>query len=508
LLLGGLALARCIETRRPGLGLVAGAVVSSAALAVAVSVSYVSFSLYGVKLIDVFLRAAFSDRPYLLLDAALVVLLLAGWWWRGRRWGWPLALLGTCALAGIALIAGPSLKNQVTPEPVLVAAAIGSLTVLGTPRWRWLPAVPLALSFSVLVALVSWHLPPPGAVPASSAPPVVVPPGFKMGVFAQLAQQPTAMAVDANGDVYVTTIQGSVFRLRDRDGDGVSVETTLFASSLGWPLGIVVHDGRVFISTSNPARIDSGRIVVAEDLGGRAGPMVDILTNLPSGEYDTHQNNGLALGPDGRLYVGVGGTCDHCLETRRFAGSILSLELDGSNVRVFATGLRNPYGLGFSVDGQLFATDNAPDSIDDTLLFIPPDELDLIVEGGHYGFPADYGAAHLAPGAIPPVALFTMRTVPTGLAVYSGDQFPADYRGNVFVALWQRGGLQNATHQRLGQRVARVVLRPSGDGWQATDYDFVTGLVQPIDVKQGIHGELYIADYLSSKIYRVTYASP
>ena len=81
--------------------------------------------------------------------------------------------------------------------------------------------------------------------------------------------------------------------------------------------------------------------------GKRVVSRKKIVTRLPFGR---HQQDTIVLGPDGRLYLGSGTTCDVCKEKDRRSGAILSFRLDGSDLRIVATGLRNPFGLVF--DGE------------------------------------------------------------------------------------------------------------------------------------------------------------
>ena len=83
------------------------------------------------------------------------------------------------------------------------------------------------------------------------------------------------------------------------------------------------------------------------------------MTRLP---FDRHQQDTIVLGPDDRLYLGSGSTCDACKEKDARSGAILSFRQDGSDLRIVARGLRNPFGLVF--DGEtLYVSDNARDDL-------------------------------------------------------------------------------------------------------------------------------------------------
>ena len=137
------------------------------------------------------------------------------------------------------------------------------------------------------------------------------------------------------------------------------------------------------------------------DGDGRADEEQVIISGLPN---RVHQNNGLAFGPDGKLYFTNGSTCNLCHEKDERSATILRSNLDGSGLEVYALGLRNPYDLAFDGEGGLWATANEHDLFepaDDGLtpLRDPPEELNYIVEGGHYGWPECAGHdLEMAPG--------------------------------------------------------------------------------------------------------------
>jgi glucose/arabinose dehydrogenase len=237
-----------------------------------------------------------------------------------------------------------------------------------------------------------------------------------------------------------------------------------------------------------------GKISVLRDSTGhgRADQIHDIVTNLPTRLYDWHSNNGLAFGPDGRLYFPVGSTSDSSPETHKYAASILSVNPDGSDLRVFATGVRNPFALAFNSRGDLFATDNGPDTFTET----PPDELNQIVEGADYGFSKYFGVPPVGSATRGPIALFPPHASADGIAIYDAAQFPAEYKDNAFVVSFHRGEVYRV----------QLVKSPSGDYLTNTSM-FANGLDEPLDITVGPDGGLYIADWGDSAIYRVGYAA-
>src|SRR5204862_132155 len=113
-----------------------------------------------------------------------------------------------------------------------------------------------------------------------------------------------------------------------------------------------------------------------------------------------HSNNGITFGPDGKLYIAIGGPRVGQLDLKDktyyyegqprddwMFGGILQADPDGRNVKLYARGLRNPYSLAFGADGKLFATDNG----DETIPVPDGDELNLIQPGEDYGYPYYFG---------------------------------------------------------------------------------------------------------------------
>jgi putative membrane-bound dehydrogenase-like protein len=331
--------------------------------------------------------------------------------------------------------------------------------------------------------------PAPQATPA--VPPaagVELPQGFAAFVVAEDLSSPTSLAVDGEGRVYVSEMGGTVWRLRDEDGDGVYEARDRFVQVDSTVTGIALApDGSLYISNTS-------RLTVARDLNGdgQAEDVREILSGLPHG---AHQNNGLAFGPDGKLYMTNGSTCNDCQETDARSATILRLDPDASNLEVFAHGLRNPYDLVFTPDGRLWATDNGSDEPCATI-----DELNLIVEGGDYGWPYSPGCDAFAKG-ISPVADLGLHTSSDGLAYYGTDAFPAEYRGSFFVA--QFGA--NSGDPSIGKRVVAVKVEDTADGPRGEVTDFALGLDNPLDVAVDRDGSLLVADYGSGRLYRIVY---
>jgi glucose/arabinose dehydrogenase len=206
---------------------------------------------------------------------------------------------------------------------------------------------------------------------------------------------------------------------------------------------------------------------------------------------------------------------DHKSEFHR--ASILEFNPDGSGMRVFASGIRNPVGLAFHpTTGELWCSTNERDALGDNLV---PDYTTHVQDGGFYGWPWYYmGGNHdprlpdshpdLRARMITPDVVIQPHSAPLGFAFYTGNQFPAEYRGDEFLALhgsWNRAS-------RTGYEVVRVPLH--GQGKATGEYeDFMTGFVtddgnvwgRPVGVAVAKDGSVLVSDDASGSIWRISY---
>jgi putative membrane-bound dehydrogenase-like protein len=347
------------------------------------------------------------------------------------------------------------------------------------------------------------------AIPTNPLPAegIVVPAGFVAYEYATGAKQPTSLAFDASGRLFVAEMAGRVKVVEDRDGDGVAEPPRTFwrDASKRIVLGLAVApDGSVYVSAT-------GDVLALRDTDadGRADEEHVLINELP---HRVHQNNGLAFGPDGKLYVTNGSTCNLCREEDERSATILRSELDGGNLEVFARGLRNAYDLAFDAEGNLWATANEHDFFEPadeglTLLRNPPEELNYIVEGGNYGWPDCAGRdREMAPGGCegktPPVVELEPHSSADGLVYYQGGNFPGQYQGSFFVAQY---GSDPRSEIQTGRQVTRVQVTPTSEppGFNASVTEFATGFERPLDVTMDALGTLYVADFESGKIYRI-----
>lgn len=396
-------------------------------------------------------------------------------------------------------------------------------------------------------------LPPPNATPSarhfstvlrwSNEGQPTAPAGFTVNRFAEGLDNPRWIYVAPNGDVLVAETNaevtgikklvakitgiaksmntgGSANRitlLRDVDHDGKPDMRETFLAGIRQPLGMLVLGDAFYVAGTEgvwrfPYRPGQTRLTGA----GKK------IIELPAAGINQHWTRNLVANADGsKLYVAIGSGSDHAehgiaKEARR--ATILEFNPDGSGERVYASGLRNPVGLGWAPGTHtLWTVVNERDELGDELV---PDYLTSVRDGAFYGWPYSYYGQHLDPRieqssqrpdlvakALVPDLPLGSHVAALGLAFYTGDRFPEHYRGGAFIGehgSWNRSQLS-------GYKVAFVPFRdgrPSGP-----PEDFLTGFVanpkggtvygRPVGVAMAEDGSLLVADDAGNMVWRV-----
>lgn len=368
-------------------------------------------------------------------------------------------------------------------------------------------------------------------LPKNPATDLQMPPGFQVQVFARLSpagssyfRGPRMMAFGPDGNLYLSLgMDNKVVMLPDRDKNGLADEVVTVADNLDAPQGLVFVDGQLLVA-------EQGAVVRLEKKGTQWTNKTVLIPNLPTGG---HTMKTLKLGPDGYLYLNVGSSCNVCDEQEplratmlryskdgRPAGSLLSVGRHATSP-TWAYGLRNTQGFTWHpVTQEMFATNNGSDMraaskngpVDGDL---PPEHLNRIVAGAHYGwphcwsqqvsdpkFPGDDG---FCAQTTPPVTIFPAHSTPIGISFLDKTDFPPEYHGDALVALhgsWNR-------QQPSGYKIVRVHFK---NNMPESVSDFATGWLdgkaawgRPVDIVAGPDGAVYVSDDRAGLVYRISY---
>lgn len=334
-----------------------------------------------------------------------------------------------------------------------------------------------------------------------------LPDGFVANVYADKLDGPRFINFGPDGALYVADRGGDrILRLSDQDNDGVADHRNVFADDLNRPHSLVYHEGAWLVGVPNG-------VVQLNDLDqdGVAEVRQTLIDDYPTSGHSTRT---VKMLPDGRMVVSIGSSCNVCEERDpRRATVVVYTDPSGDGEKIFARGLRNAVGLAVHPkSGELWATNNGRDLLGDDL---PPEALYIVREGEDYGWPGchngtiedpDFGTPGSCDGVALPEINMQAHSAPLGLVFYTGNTFPPEYRGDLFIAFhgsWNRS-------VPTGYKVVRIPFRgnrPRGDvldfvsGWLDEKSRNVTG--RPVGLAVGPDGALYISDDKADRIYRV-----
>jgi glucose/arabinose dehydrogenase len=395
--------------------------------------------------------------------------------------------LGVCCALPLALIWRHN--DTETPLAKKLGFVFSLFGVLGT------------LLFGGLLAgkdVISPYLPNPGAQGQGGIA-TLVDKGFVIEDVLDTEIIPIRVAIDPDGKVFVSghygiaAQSGAVIEI-SQDDKGVFKERFV-AKMLNRPYGLHADRGRLYVSRSGQfTRWEKGKakhtftgaVTMLKDLDGD-GIMDyyhDVITGLPGaqGPDYLHQNNDVTVGPDGSVYVTTAIHSDGLPSRHKWEGVILKASGDGlENVEIFATGVRNAFGLEFGPDQQLFATDNDSQS---GPLAGQGDKFVHVTKNSNFGHPY---ADERSP-AVSPVALRSSFAL-AGLTYATSDNLPAPYKGSMFVVSYGEG------------RIMRVELEKKDEtyGAKLVPFAIVPGAV---DVAAAPNGDFYVAVY-PDKVVRI-----
>ena len=334
---------------------------------------------------------------------------------------------------------------------------------------------------------------------------IELPPGFSIEIYADVPNA-RSLALGDHGVVFVSNRRSSSVYAVVPHGDA-NPHVIELATGLSTPNGLGFHDGDLYIAEIN-------RILRFTDISGRLNdkPVPEVLAiELPAERH--HGWRYIGFGPDSKLYVSIGAPCNICDRGGEGFAQIIRMNPDGSQRETYAEGIRNSVGFTWHpVSGELWFTDNGRDMMGDD---IPPCELNHAPEQGlHFGYPychagdipdPEFGEGRNCDDYTPPAQKLDAHVAPLGVKFYTGDMFPPEYQGQIFLAehgSWNRS-------KKIGYRISLVRLEngaPAGyevfaEGWLQREEVFG----RPVDLLVLDDGSMLVSDDYAGKIYRISY---
>lgn len=363
---------------------------------------------------------------------------------------------------------------------------------------------------------VEGYLSTPGSVKfnESLVKQLKMPAGFQVNVFAKDLGNARNLAVAPDGTVYLTRREeGDILALRDTNKDGRADLKQTVGSGYEYVNGITINQNRLYFVTD--------RELYVANLGqnGTITKPQQLINDLPDGGQ--HPNRTIAFGPDGMMYISVGSSCNACDESNKEHATMLRAQPDGSKRTIFAQGLRNTIPFGWHPQTKEFwGMDHGSDWRGNT---IPPEELNQIRQGQHYGWPFCWGdrrpdvylssdpkgatKEQFCQKTQAPALTYTAHSAPLAMVFYTASQFPTQYRNDAFVTMrgsWNR-------NPPVGYKVVRVRYQ---NGKPVAFEDFITGFLnqkqqtqfgRPVGIAIAPDGSLLFTDDTNGVIYRVAY---
>ena len=335
-------------------------------------------------------------------------------------------------------------------------------------------------------------------------------PGFHISVFAH-SSEPRMLTFSPGGVLLASDVTDDrIVAFPDPKHTG-HAEAVVVAAGFHHPHGIAFHNGKLYVAeTTQVQRLDWDEATL------KATNAKVIAKLPPDGGHSTRT----VIFHKDKMYVSAGSSCNICEEKDPRRATVMRFNDDGSGMEIFAKGLRNTVGMAVSPKTDtIWGTDNGRDMLGDD---IPPDKINNLGTGGDFGWPACYGKGIPDPGgygggaqrcktAIQPKVELQAHSAPLGLAFYEGSMFPAEYRGDLFVALhgsWNRS-------VPTGYKIIRVRMDDKGEPKGVED--FISGWLNPGGTKKGGRmgrpvgivfagdGSMYISDDEGGVIYRVVW---
>lgn len=377
--------------------------------------------------------------------------------------------------------------------------------------------------------------------PVNPSTTIKLPEGFKLTVFANLSTMGDGtstsvrmMTIGPDGHLYVSqTSKDQVVMLPDLNHDGVADDMIVVANHLNKPQGLAFVNGELYVANQDG--------VVKLERSNQQWPasnVIPVIKNLPTGG---HTAKTLKLGPDGYLYINVGSSCNVCDETDPTRATLLRYTVDGNPAgalstlgwhaqsAIWASGLRNTQGFTWHPQTmEMFATNDGADmralskggAMNDDY---PPEHLNLIEAGKHYGWPYCWGVAQTGAGQFAdpnvagsesfckttqaPAITFPAHSTPIGITFLKGSQFPMEYQSDAIVALHGSWNRKTPSGYELVRVKFKNNLPVSVESFASNWLQGKSAWGRPVDLIVAADGALYVSDDRAGMIYRITYVA-
>ncbi len=368
----------------------------------------------------------------------------------------------------------------------------------------------------------------------------VAPAGFTVTKYADGLENPRKLYVLPNGDILVaeastinsdTKMVGAILvgaakaenkhkgvnritLLRDTKGvKKIDLKET-FLDGLNQPFGMLLLGDWLYVANTNallryPYKTGQTKMTAAPEK----------IMDLQAGKHNRHWTRNIITDPEeDKIYIAVGsGTnvAEKGIANEIMRANILVINKDGSDLKVYASGLRNPVGMAwYPGTHTLWAAVNERDELGDNLV---PDYFTKVKQGGFYGWPYCYWGQHidtrvketktdLVKKAIVPDVSLGNHVAPLGMIFYTKNEFPARYNNGAFIA---EHGSWNSTVLKG----YKVVFVPFSNGTPGAPEDFLTGFIadlsknevhgRPVDIVTLADGSMLVSDDVSNMIWRV-----
>lgn len=343
-----------------------------------------------------------------------------------------------------------------------------------------------------------------------------LPEDFRISLWAGDLESPRQIDWTAGGNIIIAERGSGSIKLYQQSENGeYGIEIATIDSGLNQPSGIDYYNGDLYVGVQNEILVYKGLSEEGEYVSKKV-----VIADLPTGG---HWSRTVRVGPDQRLYITVGSSCNICEESDQRRAAMLISNLDGSDLQVYASGLRNTVDFVFkstSTDFKIWGVDNGRDGIGDN---IPPEEVNIISRGNDYGWPYCYGSGVNNPEYPERSGYCKIETegltfgmqahsAPLGLTFLVNDdlaqrvKFPQlVFNDDLFVAFhgsWDRS-------EPTGYKIVRI----NTSEVNAKEVNFITGWLdndgeywgRPVDVKFDQNGDMYITDDEANAIYKVEY---